>query len=80
MAADALLMRDDVTAVPQLLEHGRRVSRIIDTNMLFAGVYNVVAVILAVSGVLPPMGATLLMLGSSLIIEYRSVGARRFPQ
>lgn len=80
MAADALLMRDDVSAVPQLLEHGRRVSRIIDTNMLLAGVYNAVAVTLAASGVLPPMGATLLMLGSSLIIEYRSVGARRFPQ
>lgn len=77
---DAVVLRPEVTAVPQLIEHGRRVSRIIDSNMVFAIVYNAVAVALAAFGVLPPMGATLLMLGSSLIIEYRSIGARRFPQ
>ncbi|MCP1388046.1 HAD family hydrolase [Corynebacterium sp. TA-R-1] len=78
--ADVVLIRDDVSAVPQVIEHGRRVSRIIDSNMIFANLYNVVAVGLAAFGVMPPMGATLLMLGSSLIIEYRSINARRFPQ
>ncbi|WP_301925435.1 heavy metal translocating P-type ATPase [Corynebacterium glaucum] len=77
---DAVIMRDDVSAVPQLLEHGRRVSRIIDSNMVLAGVYNGVAVVLAALAILPPMGATLLMLGSSLVIEYRSRRAGRFPQ
>lgn len=77
---DAVVLRPEVTAVPQLIEHGRRVSRIIDSNMVFAIMYNAVAVALAAFGALPPMGATLLMLGSSLIIEYRSIGARRFPQ
>ncbi|OFT75447.1 metal-transporting ATPase [Corynebacterium sp. HMSC30G07] len=76
---DALVMRDDVMAVPQLLEHGRRVSRIIDSNMAFALIYNAAAVALAMSGVLPPMGATLVMLGSSLIIGQRSSRAGRFP-
>ena len=80
MDVNAVVLREDVSAVPQLIEHGRRVSRIIDTNMAYALVYNAVAVALAAFGVLPPMGATLLMLGSSLIIEYRSIGARRFPQ
>ncbi|UIZ93259.1 cation-translocating P-type ATPase [Corynebacterium sp. CNCTC7651] len=80
MVADVVFIRDDVLAVPQIIEHGRRVSRIIDSNMIFANVYNLVAVGLAAFGVMPPMGATLLMLGSSLIIEYRSVNARRFPQ
>ena len=76
---DAVVMRDDVMAVPQLIEHGRRVSRIIDSNMAFALIYNAAAVGLAMFGVLPPMGATLFMLGSSLIIEQRSLRAGRFP-
>lgn len=79
-ATDVVVIRSDVMAVPRLFEHGRRVSRIIDSNMVLAGVYNAVAVILAAAGILPPMGATLLMLGSSLIIEYRSRRAGRFPQ
>lgn len=80
MEVDAVVLRADVTAVPQLIEHGRRVSRIIDSNMIFALIYNAASVALAAFGLLPPMGATLLMLGSSMIIEYRSIGARRFPQ
>lgn len=79
MDVDAVVLRDDVMAVPQLIEHGRRVSRIIDTNMAFALVYNGAAVALAMFGVLPPMGATVFMLGASLIIEQRSVRAGRFP-
>ncbi|WP_342318949.1 heavy metal translocating P-type ATPase [Corynebacterium mayonis] len=77
--AEVVLLRNDVTAVPQLIELARRVSGIIDTNMFFAWAYNCVAIILAVVGVLPPVGATLLMLGSSMFIELRSARARRFP-
>ena len=69
----------DVMAVPQLISLARRVCRIIDSNMLFAWVYNIAAIALAVAGVLPPMGATLVMLGCTLIIEARSARARRFP-
>ncbi|MEX3504144.1 heavy metal translocating P-type ATPase [Corynebacterium sp. LK2510] len=78
-SVEVVLLRDDVTAVPQLIELARRVSRIIDSNMVFAWLYNVAAIILAVAGFLPPVGATLLMLGSSMYIELRSVRARRFP-
>ncbi|WKD56786.1 Copper-exporting P-type ATPase A [Corynebacterium capitovis DSM 44611] len=78
-AADVVLIRNDVMAVPQLVELSRRVCRIIDSNMVFAWAYNLVAIFLAVAGVLPPVGATLLMLGSSLFIEARSSRARRFP-
>ena len=78
-AAQVVMLRQDVTAVPQLIELARRVSRIIDTNMFFAWTYNAAAIVLAVAGLLPPVGATLLMLGSSTIIEARSARARRFP-
>ena len=77
--AEVVLLRDDVMAVPQLMSLARRVCRIIDSNMIFAWAYNIAAILLAVAGVLPPMGATLLMLGSTLIIEARSARARRFP-
>lgn len=77
--AEVVLLRDDVMAVPQLMNLARRVCRVIDSNMVFAWAYNAVAIAAAVAGILPPMGATLLMLGSTLIIEARSSGARRFP-
>lgn len=76
---NVLLIRRDVTAVPQLVELARRVCRTIDSNMLVAWTYNLVAVLLAIAGVLPPVGATALMLGSSLAIELRSVRVRHFP-
>ena len=75
---DVVLVRDDVMAVPQLIEHARRVNRIVNTNLVFAGIYNIVAIVLAAAGVLPPVGATLLMLGSSLLVEFGSRRAGRF--
>ena len=53
--------------------------RTIDSNMVIAWTYNAAAILLAIAGVLPPVGATLLMLGSSLVIELRSVRVRHFP-
>ncbi|PAT08045.1 heavy metal translocating P-type ATPase [Corynebacterium hadale] len=76
---NVLLLRRDVTAVPQLVELARRVCRTIDSNMVIAWTYNAAAILLAIAGVLPPVGATLLMLGSSLVIELRSVRVRHFP-
>ncbi|WJY67231.1 heavy metal translocating P-type ATPase [Corynebacterium auris] len=78
-SAHVVMLRQDVMAVPQLVDLARRVSRIIDSNMFFAWSYNAVAIVLAVVGLLPPVGATLLMLGSSTFIEVRSARARRFP-
>ena len=75
---DVVLLRNDVMAVPQLVEHARRVNRIASRNLWFAGTYNAMAIVLAAAGVLPPVGATLLMLGSSLLVEYGSRRAGRF--
>ena len=75
---DVVLLRNDVMAVPQLVEHARRVNRIANRNLWFAGTYNAMAIVLAAAGVLPPVGATLLMLGSSLLVEYGSRRASRF--
>ncbi|QXB17513.1 ATPase, P-type (transporting), HAD superfamily, subfamily IC [Corynebacterium coyleae] len=76
--AEVVLIREDVMSVPQLIEHAQRVKRIANSNLAFAVAYNATAVVLAAAGALPPVGATLLMLGSSLFIEAKSRRARRF--
>ncbi len=75
---DVIVLRQDVSAIPELIAQSRRVCRIIDQNILFSWVYNGVALVASVAGVLHPMAATVLMLGSSLLIEARSNSARIF--
>lgn len=75
---DVLVLRTDVSGIPALITLARRVCRIIDRNIWFSWAYNGLAVAASVAGVLHPMAATLLMLGSSLFIEMRSNQARKF--
>ncbi|AGF71428.1 heavy metal translocating P-type ATPase [Corynebacterium halotolerans] len=77
---DVIILRRDVSAIPQLITLSRRICRIIDRNIIFAWTYNGLAVLASVAGVLHPMAATVLMLGSSLFIEARSNSARVFPR
>ena len=75
---DVVILRHDVSAVPQMLNLARRVCRIIDRNILFAWSYNIVALLASMAGLLHPMAATVLMLGSSVFIEAQSNRVRRF--
>lgn len=76
----AVLLRNDVMAVPQLIVHAQRVGSIIDRNQVLAWSYNIAVLVAAVAGVIPPIVATVLMLGASLLIEVLSMRARRFPR
>lgn len=75
-----VVVRDDVSAIPQLVELARRVCAIIDRNIIYSWIYNVVVMLIAVAGLLHPMAATVLMLGASVFVEARSHSAKRFPQ
>ncbi|GAB3944708.1 heavy metal translocating P-type ATPase [Corynebacterium tapiri] len=75
-----VVLDESVGTIAKLVAHSRRVCRIIDRNFLISWTYNVVAVLLAVAGVLNPMGATVLMLCSSLLVEARSNSAGYFPR
>ena len=75
----AVLLRHDVMAVPQLVLHARKVCEVIDRNLALAWIYNGLMLMCAVAGVIPPIVATVLMLGSSLLIEGLSMRARSFP-
>lgn len=76
----AVVLREDVMAVPQLIVHARRVSALIDRNQFMAWSYNIAVLAAAAAGAIPPIVATVLMLGASLLIEVLSMRARRFPR
>jgi Cd2+/Zn2+-exporting ATPase/Cu+-exporting ATPase len=54
-AAHIALMREDWNLVPDVLKIARRTMRIVKTNLLFTTAYNVVGLILAAFGFLPPV-------------------------
>ena len=76
----AVLLREDVAAVPQLIVHAQRVCALIDRNQALSWGYNIVILAIAAAGAIPPIVATVLMLGSSVLIELLSQRARRFPR
>ncbi|HJF11438.1 heavy metal translocating P-type ATPase [Corynebacterium falsenii] len=71
-AADVVLLRGDVLAIPETINLVRHVRNTADWNIWLSWAYNVVCIILAVVGLLNPLLATLLMLMSSALIERRS--------
>ncbi len=74
LAADALCLSDDLTAVPWLVRHARRVVAIVRQNLVFAFGYNAVAIGCAIAGRLDPLIAAVSMLASSILVV---VNARR---
>jgi Cd2+/Zn2+-exporting ATPase/Cu+-exporting ATPase len=56
-AAHVALMRDDWLAVPAAIALGRRAFRTIKQNLWFTAAYNVVGILLAAVGWLPPIAA-----------------------
>ena len=68
MTADIAVVSDDLTRVPWLIVHARRVRRIIRQNLFWAFAYNAGAVALAAAGALNPLVASLAMLASSLVV------------
>lgn len=77
-AADVIMLRNEISTVPKLFRLARRYVRLANANIALAWFYNITVVILAAAGLIHPMAATVLMLASSLVIEWRSNRARRF--
>lgn len=68
VSADILVMDDDLTHVPWILAHARRVRRVMLQNLCWAGGYNLVAVGMAAMGVLNPLVAAVIMVVSSVLV------------
>jgi cation transport ATPase len=76
-SAEAVLVRDDLRLVPELVRLSRKTYRIIRENLFWALFYNVVAVPLAMAGVLHPIVAAGAMAASSTFVVANSLRIRR---
>lgn len=78
--ADAVLMREDLRLVERFLSLCRKTMRVIRQNLAWAFSYNIVAIPLAVAGVLHPIVSAGLMAASSLLVVGNSLRlSRPFP-
>ncbi|WP_435079458.1 heavy metal translocating P-type ATPase [Halococcus sp. AFM35] len=71
-AADAVVMDDRLDAVPELFALAGATRGRIKQNLVWAGAYNAVAIPLAITGVITPLLAALMMAVSSLLVVYNS--------
>ena len=76
-SADAVLVREDLGALPFLVRLARRTDRVIRQNVFWAFFYNAVAIPLAVAGRLHPIVAAAAMAASSLFVVANSLRVGR---
>jgi heavy metal translocating P-type ATPase len=67
-AGGITLMRSDLTQILDFLRLARRVNQKIRQNLLFSGLYNIIAIPIAMAGLLNPLIAVTAMLLSSLTV------------
>ena len=66
--ADAVLLKEDLRAIPAAVRLARRTRRVIGENLAWAVAYNALAVPLAALGLVPPYWAAIGMSVSSLVV------------
>jgi P-type Cu+ transporter len=77
-AADMILLRDDLQAVPDAIALARATFRTIRRNLAWAFCYNLLALPLAALGLLNPLIAAATMTLSSVFVVWNSLRLRRF--
>jgi P-type Cu+ transporter len=77
-AADMILLRDDLAAVPEAISLARATFRTIRRNLGWAFCYNLLAIPLAALGYLNPLVAAAAMTLSSVFVVWNSLRLRRF--
>jgi Cu2+-exporting ATPase len=79
LSADAVVLGGDLAAVPWLLDHARRVLRVVHQNLAWTVGYNAVAMALAAAGLLTPLAASLAMIASSIAVVANTGRLRSRP-
>lgn len=67
-SADIVALRGDLTTLPMAIEMARRTTRVVRQNLLWATIYNVLALPIAALGLVPPWLAAVGMSLSSLLV------------
>jgi len=76
-AADAVLINDDLRTIPWLFSLSQAVMRKVHQNLAWAFVYNIVGLGLAMSGLLQPAIAALLMVLSNAVVTTNALRLRK---
>ncbi len=79
-AADVFSGRPGLAPLVALSEGARRTMRVIRRNLVLSLVYNAAGVVLAMSGLIDPLIAAIMMPASSLTVILSSYRARLFPR
>jgi P-type E1-E2 ATPase len=77
-SADIILVREDLSSVPDAIRLSRRILRTIKGNLVWAFGYNVAAIPIAALGLLNPLIAAAAMSLSSMLVVHNSLRLRRF--
>lgn len=77
-AADIVLVRDDIAALPHLLALSRRMMTTIKLNMSFSLALNFVAIVLAMTGILNPVVGALVHNAGSIVVIVNSATLLRW--
>lgn len=77
-SADIILVRDDLTVVPDAIGLSRRTLRTVRGNLIWAFGYNIAAIPLAAAGLLNPLIAAAAMSLSSVFVVWNSLRLRNF--
>lgn len=72
-AAPAVFLGNDLRFLPAAIREARRVRAGVAGNLRFAAAYNLLGMALAAAGLLHPIAAALLMLGSSAVVSARAL-------
>jgi Cu+-exporting ATPase len=76
-SSDVVMMRNDLSLIPQVIKVSNFTIKVIKLNLLWAFIYNVVGVLLAVTGIVTPLLAAFAMVLSSLSVTGNSLRIRR---
>ena len=72
-AALAVFAGEDLRFLPEAIRTARRIRESVRSNLLFASAYNLAGMALAAAGMLHPVAAALLMVGSSTWVSVRAL-------
>ncbi|MEK6754437.1 MAG: cation-translocating P-type ATPase [Chloroflexota bacterium] len=78
-AADIVLMRDDLTVIPWLIDLSRESMKRVRQNLGWAVVYNLLGVALAMAGLLQPVFSAFAMIASSIFVTSNAMKMNKFP-